>query len=80
MRNKSLSVVVYADVILLFNALALGASAVGVGQPIHYGPAVGGAPGVTSVLNALNTELKLAMKLAGCATISDITEKYVHPA
>lgn len=61
----------------VFKALALGADGVAVGRPILYGLALGGAQGVTSVINKLNDELRLAMKLAGCATIKDISEKYV---
>lgn len=61
----------------MFKALALGADGVAVGRPVLYGLALGGAGGVTSVIDALNTELKLAMKLAGCATIEDIKRKYV---
>lgn len=61
----------------VFQALALGASGVGVGRPILYGLALGGAPGVTSVLNHLRTELELSMKLAGTPTISDINRKFV---
>ncbi|MEM7776719.1 MAG: lactate oxidase [Pseudomonadota bacterium] len=61
----------------VFQALALGASGVAVGRPILYGLALGGAQGVTSVLNALRTELELSMKLAGTPTIADITRKFV---
>jgi lactate oxidase len=61
----------------VFKALALGADAVAVGRPVLYGLALGGAPGVTSVLDALTTELKLAMKLAGTATIADINGKFI---
>lgn len=61
----------------VFKALAMGASAVAVGRPVLYGLALGGAPGVTSVLETLRTELRLAMKLAGTATIADISRKYV---
>ena len=61
----------------VFKALAMGASAVGVGRPVLYGLSLGGAPGVTSVLNTLATELALCMKLAGTPTIADIQRKYV---
>ncbi len=61
----------------VFKALALGASAVGVGRPTLYSLALGGAPGVKSILEALKTELQLTMKLAGCARIADISRKYV---
>ena len=61
----------------VFKALALGASGVAVGRPVLYGLALGGAQGVTSVLNTLKTELELTMKLAGTATIADIARRYV---
>lgn len=61
----------------VFQALALGASAVGVGRPVMYGLALGGAAGVTSVLNKLRTELELSMKLGGTPTIADISRDFV---
>lgn len=61
----------------VFKALAMGADAVAVGRPVLYGLALGGAAGVTSVLETLKTELRLAMKLAGTANISDISRKYI---
>jgi L-lactate oxidase len=61
----------------VFKALALGATAVGVGRPTLYSLALGGASGVTSMFDVLKTELQLAMKLAGCASIKDITRKFV---
>jgi lactate oxidase len=61
----------------VFKALALGARAVAVGRPTLYGLALGGAPGVKSMFDALKTELQLTMKLAGCEKISDIARKFV---
>ena len=61
----------------VFKALAMGASAVAVGRPALYGLAMGGAAGVTSVLNTLKYELELSMKLAGTATIKDINRTYL---
>jgi lactate oxidase len=61
----------------VFKALALGARAVGVGRPTLYSLALGGAPGVKSMFDTLNSELQLAMKLAGCGSIKDITRKFV---
>jgi lactate oxidase len=61
----------------IFKALALGARAVGVGRPTLYSLALGGAPGVKSMFDTLEAELQLAMKLAGCASIKDITRKFV---
>jgi lactate oxidase len=61
----------------VFKALALGARAVGVGRPTLYSLALGGSPGVKSMFDTLKAELQLAMKLAGCASIQDITRKFV---
>jgi len=61
----------------VFKALALGARAVGVGRPALYSLALGGAPGVTSMFDILKAELQLAMKLSGCASIKDISRKFV---
>ncbi|GMM13940.1 lactate oxidase [Lactobacillus amylovorus subsp. animalium] len=56
----------------VFKALALGADIVGIGRPYLYGLALGGPKGVESVINQLNTELKIDMQLTGCKTIDDI--------
>lgn len=61
----------------VFKALALGARAVAVGRPTLYSLALGGAPGVKSMFDTLKAELQLAMKLAGCASIKDITRTFV---
>jgi isopentenyl diphosphate isomerase/L-lactate dehydrogenase-like FMN-dependent dehydrogenase len=52
----------------VFKALALGASAVGVGRPYVWGLAAFGQPGVERVLEILDNELRLAM--IGCGTTS----------
>ncbi|MGA8261342.1 MAG: alpha-hydroxy-acid oxidizing protein [Arenicellales bacterium] len=57
----------------VFKALGLGADAVLIGRPVLWGLAVNGQGGVTQVLNLLNEELALTMKLAGCAHLGDIT-------
>jgi 4-hydroxymandelate oxidase len=54
-------------------ALALGATAVGIGRSVIWGLAVDGEVGVGSVLDLLTSELSNAMALAGTATIADIT-------
>jgi 4-hydroxymandelate oxidase len=46
-------------------ALALGATAVGIGRPAAWGLTVGGAAGVARVLDLLRQELELALILAG---------------
>jgi 4-hydroxymandelate oxidase len=57
----------------VLKALALGARAVLVGRPILWGLAVDGAFGVKRVLEMLERELDLAMALAGCPAIEDVT-------
>jgi 4-hydroxymandelate oxidase len=52
----------------VFKALALGATAVGVGRPHVWGLAAFGQQGVERVLDLLNNELRLAM--IGCGTTS----------
>jgi isopentenyl diphosphate isomerase/L-lactate dehydrogenase-like FMN-dependent dehydrogenase len=53
-------------------ALALGATAVGVGRPYAYALAVGGTEGVVSQLRAILAELDLLMAIDGFRTIADL--------
>lgn len=57
----------------VLKGLALGADLVAVGRPVLWGLAVDGAEGVQRVIEILRDELSLAMALAGCPTIGDIT-------
>ncbi len=59
-----------ADVV---KALALGATAVGIGRPYAYGLAVGGQAGVEHVLRCLLAEADLIMAVDGYASIADLT-------
>ncbi|MEU6099935.1 alpha-hydroxy-acid oxidizing protein [Streptomyces flaveolus] len=54
-------------------ALALGATAVGVGRPYAYGLALGGTDGVIHVLRALLAEADLIMAVDGYPTLADLT-------
>jgi 4-hydroxymandelate oxidase len=56
----------------VLKALALGASAVLIGRPYLYGLALGGADGVSRVVDILRTEFELAMALTGRPTIANI--------
>jgi isopentenyl diphosphate isomerase/L-lactate dehydrogenase-like FMN-dependent dehydrogenase len=58
-----------ADVV---KALALGATAVGVGRPYAYGLGVGGTDGVTHVLRSLLAEADLIMALDGYPALADL--------
>jgi 4-hydroxymandelate oxidase len=61
-------------------ALALGARGVFLGRPALYGLAVDGARGVTRVLRDLETELREALELAGCATLDEARDLLVAPS
>jgi len=56
----------------VFKALALGATAVGIGRPVLYGLASYGQEGVERVINLLHDELDLVMKLMGTTSLPDI--------
>ncbi|HEY6801083.1 MAG TPA: alpha-hydroxy-acid oxidizing protein, partial [Agromyces sp.] len=55
-----------------FRALALGATAVGIGRPYAYGLAVAGEAGVREVVRNHIAELDVTMALAGCRSVSEI--------
>ena len=57
----------------IYKALALGATAVGIGRPYVYGLALGGDAGVRTVLEYLLAELDLTMALTGRRKIADIS-------
>jgi isopentenyl diphosphate isomerase/L-lactate dehydrogenase-like FMN-dependent dehydrogenase len=61
----------------VFKALALGATAVGVGRPFLWGLGAFGQAGVDRVLEILQGELKLAMGNCGTRTVADINRSYV---
>jgi isopentenyl diphosphate isomerase/L-lactate dehydrogenase-like FMN-dependent dehydrogenase len=62
----------------VFKALALGATAVGVGHPVLWGLGAFGEPGVAKVLELLQYELKMTMGNCGAATLADINKSYVE--
>ena len=57
----------------VLKALAIGAKAVMVGQPIFHALAVAGPVGVIHLLTILRAELEAAMALTGCAQIGDVS-------
>jgi isopentenyl diphosphate isomerase/L-lactate dehydrogenase-like FMN-dependent dehydrogenase len=61
----------------IFKALALGATAVGVGRPYVWGLSAFGQEGVETVLDILQRELQLVMRQAGTTTIKQITRAHV---
>ncbi|HZO46394.1 MAG TPA: alpha-hydroxy-acid oxidizing protein [Xanthobacteraceae bacterium] len=61
----------------VFKALALGATVVGMGRPVMYGLALGGAQGVQSVLEHVRNNLTIVMRLAGTKNVKEITRDYL---
>jgi 4-hydroxymandelate oxidase len=61
----------------VLKAIALGARAVLVGRPPVWGLAAGGSEGARRVLELLRDELDVAMALAGCRQLSDITQDLI---
>ena len=63
----------------IFKALALGATAVGIGRPYIWGLASFGQEGVEAVLAILRRELEIVMRQSGTTTLKQITQAYVVP-
>ena len=61
----------------VFKALALGASAVGIGRPYLWGLASFGQEGVERVLEMITAELQLAMMTTGTLSIADIGGQHI---
>jgi len=61
----------------IFKALALGATAVGIGRPEAWGLAAFGQAGVESVLEILRRELRTIMRQAGTMSVDKITRSYI---
>jgi isopentenyl diphosphate isomerase/L-lactate dehydrogenase-like FMN-dependent dehydrogenase len=55
-----------------FKALALGATAVGLGRPYAYGLAIAGETGVREVLQNFKADFDLTLGLSGCRTVAEI--------
>ncbi|HLH00410.1 MAG TPA: alpha-hydroxy acid oxidase [Bryobacteraceae bacterium] len=60
-------------------ALALGATAVGIGRPYLYGLGIAGAEGVTRVVQILRKEFEMAMMLTGRPTLASIDRSLIWP-
>ncbi len=58
----------------VFKALALGASAVGIGRPFAYALALAGEDGVVEYLENLKADFRLTMGLSGCARLADVNQ------
>lgn len=64
----------------VLTALALGARAVLIGRPIHWGLAVGGEAGVRHVLELLQSELARDLLLCGLANPAEADRSLLAPA
>jgi len=63
----------------LVKALALGATAVGIGRPYAWGLALGGEDGVVHVLRSILAEADLIMAVDGYPTRADLTRDSLRP-
>ena len=61
----------------IFKALALGASAVGIGRPHAWGLAAFGQSGVEAILEILRRELRTIMRQAGTISVDKIKPNYI---
>ena len=61
-----------------FKAIALGADAVLVGRAPLWGLTAAGEAGVARVLQRLDDELALTMKLTGCSMLAELTPDLLH--
>ena len=64
----------------VFKALAMGATAIGIGRPYLWGLAAFGEPGVEAVLGIMRAELLVMMRQAGTTSIDKITQSYLVKA
>jgi 4-hydroxymandelate oxidase len=63
----------------VIKALALGATAVGVGRPVMWGLAADGEAGARQVLEILRAELDHALALCGAASPRDLSPELLRP-
>ena len=61
----------------IFKALALGATAVGIGRPYLWGLASFGQAGVEAVLELLRRELEMVMRQAGTTSLDQISPAHI---
>jgi 4-hydroxymandelate oxidase len=61
----------------VFKALALGATAVGIGRPMLWGLGAFGQPGVERVLEIMQSELRMTMANCGTPTLASIDRSYI---
>ncbi|MDQ8158529.1 MAG: alpha-hydroxy acid oxidase [Gemmatimonadota bacterium] len=64
----------------VFKAMALGATAIGIGRPYIWGLGAFGQEGVEAVLGILRREFEVAMKQSGTTSLAAITNRHITPA
>jgi 4-hydroxymandelate oxidase len=64
----------------VFKAMALGATAVGIGRPYVWGLGAFGQEGVETVLALLRREFEVTMKQSGTTTLKAISRAHITPA
>ena len=64
----------------VFKALAMGASAVGIGKPVAYAMSAYGQEGIEAALLCLKTELANTMRLMGCKSLAEIRPEMIDAA
>jgi L-lactate dehydrogenase (cytochrome) len=62
----------------VLKALALGATAVGMGRPFLHALTVGGAPAIEHMVNLVSTELQTNMALLGATKISEVLPEMLN--
>ena len=62
----------------LIKAIALGATAVGIGRPYAYGLALGGSKGAAHVLNCILAEADLMMAVNGYPSLGSVRQEGAH--
>tara|TARA_Y100000588_G_scaffold94904_1_gene102925 strand:+ start:4432 stop:5496 length:1065 start_codon:yes stop_codon:yes gene_type:complete len=63
-----------------FRAIALGARAVFVGRPVHWGLAYSGEEGVLLAMQILKAEFDKVLAYSGCTRIDQVTKEFIHTA
>ncbi len=61
----------------VLKAIALGATAVGIGRPMIYAMSTFGEEGVSKLLQILKDEFEMNMRLLGAPTIADVVPSMV---
>ena len=64
----------------IVKAMALGADAVGIGKLFGFAMAAAGEEGVVSVLEILEREMKICLRLLGVCCLEQLDTSYLHPS